>query len=125
MIFATELKPLDFNNPTQAVRVMANHIRYMQEQLEYTLMNLDSSNVIGLDLNTTQVTTGGGETWTGDSIRMVGNHGEVFWAGKDENGRFRFQLTDRDGLQLFYMTADGQLIFTGRPTQSIDCGEWD
>ena len=34
---------------------MANHIRYIQEQLEYTLMNLDSSNITAIDTDDTQL----------------------------------------------------------------------
>lgn len=45
MIFTSVLGRLDGKTPNEAVGVMANHIRKMQEELEYRLMNLDSSNI--------------------------------------------------------------------------------
>ena len=40
-IFAQSLQKIDEANPKDAIKKMANHIRYIQEQLEYTLLNLD------------------------------------------------------------------------------------
>ena len=54
-IFTQSLRKVDFTNPTEAMRDMANHIRYIQEQLEYTLMNLDSSNIISIDTDDTEL----------------------------------------------------------------------
>ena len=54
-IFTQSLRKVDMANPTEAIKDMANHIRYIQEQLEYTLMNLDSSNIISIDTDDTEL----------------------------------------------------------------------
>ena len=48
-IFARTLERIDETNPQKAVKIMANHIRYMQEQLEYILLNLGSENIAEID----------------------------------------------------------------------------
>ena len=54
-IFTQSLRKVDIANPTEAIKEMANHIRYIQEQLEYTLMNLDSGNIVSIDTDDTQL----------------------------------------------------------------------
>lgn len=54
-IFTQSLRKFDTANPAEAIKSMANHIRYIQEQLEYTLMNLDSSNIISIDTDDTEL----------------------------------------------------------------------
>lgn len=54
-IFTQSLRKVDWTNPSEAIKDMANHIRYIQEQLEYTLMNLDSSNITSIDTDDTQL----------------------------------------------------------------------
>ena len=44
-VFTNQLRNIDPMNPAEAIKTMANHIRYIQEQLEYTLLNLDSTNI--------------------------------------------------------------------------------
>lgn len=117
MIFTQQLKKVENSTPQEAIKAMASHLRYIQDQLEYTLMNLDSSNINELDLKETKLSTDGG-------IEMAGKNGEVFKVGLDEDGRFRFQL-NVNGLQMFYLTTDGEFIITERTTHNIDCGEWD
>ena len=52
-IFTTQLGRLDYTNSARSLRHMANHLRYIQEQLEYTLANLDSSNVTSIETDVT------------------------------------------------------------------------
>ena len=54
-IFTQSLRTVHAANPAEAIKEMANHIRYIQEQLEYTLMNLDSSNIISIDTDDTDL----------------------------------------------------------------------
>ena len=51
MIFGSVMRRLDVSDVAGSLRVMENHIRSLQEQLEYTLYNLDSTNVTELDTN--------------------------------------------------------------------------
>jgi glutamate synthase domain-containing protein 3 len=123
-IFNTQLRSMESMTPLEAVKHMANHIRYIQEQLEYTLMNLDSSNVTELNTDETNISSGsGGSSFSGDSIKLSGPNGESFAAGM-ESGVFRFKVTGRNGAQVMYMTSDGQLIITNNATISVDGGTW-
>ena len=49
----------------RAIRAVANYVRALQEQLEYTLTTLDSDNVIEIDTDRTSVS--GGMTMDGGS----------------------------------------------------------
>jgi len=123
-IFTQSLRKVDFSNPTEAIRDMANHIRYIQEQLEYTLMNLDSSNVTEIDTDQTNIgSSTGGSVLTGNSITLNGSSGETFEAGV-VNNVFRFTVKGKNGAQIMYLTSDGQLVITNHATIHIDGGEW-
>lgn len=120
-IFTTQLRSIDPARPAEALKHMANHIRYIQEQLEYTLANLDSSNITEIDTNETEIS--GGVDLTGGTVSLEGRNGESFVAGLDGN-TFVFSVKGADGAQALYMTRDGQLVATKNMTHSIDCGEW-
>lgn len=124
-VFTQQLRPINANNPAEALKAMANHIKYIQEQLEYTLQNLDSSNVIELDTEQTNITSSSGSVdFTGDSITLRGKNGEVFDAGIGDNGVFQFYLKGRNGEQVFYLTSTGEFVITNKATITIDGGEW-
>ena len=123
-IFNTQLGRINTSNPQEALKSMANHIRYIQEQLEYTLMNLDSSNVTEIEADKTTITTSTGSTFTGDSISLKGKNGEEFRAGTGENGAFQFTLNGKNGSQYIYLTSAGELVITNRATISLDGGTW-
>lgn len=123
-IFNTQLGRLNTEKPQEALKAMANHIRYIQEQLEYTLMNLDSSNVTEIEADKTNITTSTGSVFTGDSIALKGKNGEEFRAGTGENGLFQFSLNGKNGSQVIYLTSDGELVITNRATLIVDGGSW-
>ena len=64
MIFSSQLGKLDGKTSEQAVRDIANHLRKIQEELEYRLMHLDSSNVSEIDASQTTIKTGSGDLLT-------------------------------------------------------------
>ena len=71
-IFTSQLGRLNYTDTTEAIKAMANHIRYIQEQLEYTLMNLDSSNVTELNTDETNISSStGGTSFSGDHLKLV------------------------------------------------------
>ena len=70
-VFTSQLRNIDYNNPSQAIATMANHIRQLQEELEYLLMNLDSSNINELNLGQTNVVSAKGKTITGDDDVVI------------------------------------------------------
>ena len=124
-VFTQQLRPINENNPAEALKAMANHIKYIQEQLEDTLQNLDSSNVIEIDTGQTNITSSSGSVdFTGDSITLRGKNGEVFDAGLGDNGVFQFYLKGRNGEQVFYLTSTGEFVITNKATITIDGGEW-
>lgn len=124
-IFNQQLRKVDLGNTKEALKNMENHIRYIQEQLEYTLTNLDSSNVTEIETDVTNITSSsGGVNFTGNSIKLTGKNGEIFEAGIGDNAMFQFKLTGPNGTQIFYLTSSGELIITHNATIIIDCGEW-
>lgn len=124
-IFTTQLRKIDPENTRQSIELMANHIRYIQEQLEYTLMNLDSRNVTEIETDVTNITSSSGSvSFTGNSIRLTGSDGEVFEAGIGDNAMFQFKLNGKNGAQILYLTSDGKLVITDNATIAIDCGTW-
>lgn len=65
MVFTQKLGSLEGMDTARAVRAVANYVRALQEQLEYTLTTLDSDNVIEIDTERTSVS--GGMTIDGGS----------------------------------------------------------
>lgn len=125
-IFNNQLGRVDYSSPQEALKQMANHIRYIQEQLEYTLMNLDSSNVTELNTDETNISSStGGVSFTGNSIALRGTSGELFEAGiPDGTSTFRFTVKGKNGEQIMYLTGDGKLVITNNAAVHIDGGEW-
>lgn len=123
-IFTTQLGRLESGDPA-ALQRMANHIRYLQETLEYTLMNLDSSNITEIETDKTDIkSSDGGASFSGNGLTLTGSGGEAFSAGTVD-GVFRFALQGKDGQQMLYLASDGKLVITGNAAVSVDGGEWE
>ena len=58
-IFASQLGKVEEQNPEKAVKTLANHLRKIQEELEYRLMNLDSDNIKEINVSDTNVLVSG------------------------------------------------------------------
>lgn len=123
MIFTQQLKKIDPHNVPDALKAMAQHIQYIQEQLEYTLMNLDSSNINEINTNETVIGSGAGSQIAGDSITFRGTNGEVFEAGV-RKGSFVFSVKGKGGVQMMYLTSGGKLVLTNNAALHIDGGTW-
>lgn len=124
-IFTRQLRKMDNSTPEQAVREMANHIRYIQEQLEWTLSNLDSSNINEINVSQTNVTSSGATNIGGDSISIKGKNGEVFEVGLGDGGAFMFTLKGKGGTQMAYLDNEGKLIITEETHITVDGGDSD
>lgn len=120
-IFVKQLQLSGKENQQDAIKKMVNHIKYIQEQLEYTLLNLDSDNVIEIDTNKTTISGSTGGTSLGSYIQLTGKNGESFSVGKNSSGNFEFSLKGPDGTQM-YMNSSGKLVILEDLT--IDGGEW-
>lgn len=123
-IFTQQLQRIDPKNPQDAMKKMANHIKYLQEQLEYTLLNLDSRNVTEIDTDRTTITDSSGSTSIGASIHLTGTNGESFTVGKNANGKFQFSVNGMDGKQMMFLDSLGNLIIKTDTNLTIDGGEW-
>ena len=123
-IFAQSVPKVNPENPQDAVRKFYNHMRYMQEQLEYTLLNLDSRNINEIDVNKTTITDSSGSTSIGSYIHLTGANGESFTVGKNPKGQFEFTVTGKGGKQTMYLNSSGELIITEHTNLTIDGGEW-
>ena len=123
-IFAQSLQKIDASNPQEAVKKLYNHIKYIQEQLEYTLLNLDSRNINEIDTDKTVITSSTGSTNIGSFISLTGSNGESLVAGKSTSGKFEFSIKGKNGVQMMYLNSSGNLIITEHTNLTIDGGEW-
>lgn len=123
-IFTQTLQRINPENPQEAVKKMANHIKYIQEQLEYTLINLDSRNITEIDTDKTVVGDSQGSLSVGSLFQMSGSNGESFTVGKDSSGQFVFSINGANGTQTLFLDNDGKLIITKNASLTIDGGEW-
>lgn len=123
-IFTQSLQRIDYSNPQDAIKKMANHIMYLQERLEYTLYNLDSQNINEIDTDKTTITSSSGTASIGSYITLTGANGEKFTAGINPSGKFEFSITGKNGKQTMYLNSSGELIITENTNLTIDGGEW-
>ena len=123
-IFTQQMQRIDAANPQDAIKKMANHIKYIQEQLEYTLLNLDSRNINEIDIDKTIITDSTGSTNIGSFIYLTGPSGESFTVGKNPQGNFEFAIKGKNGKQTMYLNSSGDLIITEHTNLTIDGGEW-
>ena len=124
-IFTQSLQRVDYSNPQEALKKMANHIKYIQETLEYNLHNLDSNNINEIDLNQTLIKDG--TTDIGSFLQYKGKNGASFSVGVNSSGRFVFELIGKIGKEdktMFSMNDAGELIITENATLTVDGGEW-
>ena len=123
-IFTQSLQKIDYNNPQDALKKMAKHIKYMQEQMEYTLHNLDSQNINEIEVGKTTIIDPSGSTNIGSYISMTGSNGESFTVGKNSQGNFEFVVKGKGGQQTLYLNSSGELIITEHASLTINGGEW-
>jgi len=125
MIFSGTMKRLDAGNVEQSLRVMESYIRSMQEQLEYTLYNLDSTNITSLDTGLTDIASkGGGINISGESISLSGPGGEKAVLG-DQKGRFVLSLAGKGGQPAIYLDSRGRIVVGSQADVYVDGGRWD
>lgn len=123
-IFTQSLQKIDSEKPQEAIKKMANHIKYLQEQLEYTLLNLDSRNINEIDLDKTTITDSTGSASLSNYINFAGTNGETFTVGKNNKGQFEFAVKGKGGKQTMYLNSSGELIITEHTNLTIDGGAW-
>lgn len=124
MIFGSVMQKLNYKDLQKCVATMDNHIRSIQEQLEYTLYNLDSSNIVELDTSVTGIQSGdGGVSISGERLLLAGKNGECVRIGT-EGAAFRFEVAGKGGQNVLYLDSDGQLVITRQAKINIDCGRW-
>ena len=58
MIFSSQLGLAENQTDREAIKSIANHIRKLQEELEYRLGNLASSNITEIDAESTSIKSG-------------------------------------------------------------------
>lgn len=124
MIFTQSLQRIDPDKPQEAIKKLYNHMKYIQEQLEYTLLNLDSRNINEIDLKQTTVSDSTGSTDLSTFLYYVGKNKESFSVGKDIRGDFVFDVRGKDGKQTIYLNSSGELVITEHVNLTIAGGEW-
>lgn len=92
------MENIDFNNPREAVRLLAEHVKELERQLYTVLTSIDSSNMSGINISDTELKSEGGSSLSSDRLVLKGKHGEIFEAGYNtQSGRFVFKLSGADG----------------------------
>ncbi len=124
MIFTQQLQKIDYSNPQEALKKMANHIKYLQEQLEYTLLNLDSNNISEIDVEKTTIIDPSGSTNISSFVNLTGSNGESFTAGKNAAGKFEFAVKGKNGTTAMRLDSSGNLIIEKIANLTVDGGEW-
>lgn len=126
MIFTQRLGTLDGMSAEKAVRTLANYVRAMQEQLEYTLTTLDSDNIVEIDTDRTAVASSSGGTATADGIRINGSGGASFRVERGSSGGLTLRMTAADGRDIIFASSGiGQVDLRSRTSFYIDGGSWD
>lgn len=74
MIFSSQLGKINTASAQEGIAQVANHIRKMQEELEYRLMNLSSDNISEIDAKQTTILLSDGQQ-LGDA--MLGNYAKL------------------------------------------------
>ena len=123
-IFTQSLQRIDASNPQDAIKKMANHIKYIQEELEHTLYNLDSRNINEIDLKETTIKDTMGSTDIGSFLYYKGKDGQSFAAGTDNDNKFVLEVKGKDGKQTMYLNSSGELIITEHTSLTVDGGQW-
>lgn len=123
-IFTQSLQRIDYNNPQDAIKKMVNHIKYIQEQLEYTLLNLDSGNITEIDIDKTTIGDSSGQTNIGSYINLSGTNGESFKVGNTSKGKFEFSISGANGQRAIFLDEKGVLQITSNTTLTVDGGDW-
>ncbi len=123
-IFTQSLQRIDASNPQDAIKKMANHIKYLQEQLEYTLFNLDSRNINEIDIDKTTIIDSTGSANIGSFIHLTGPDGESFTVGKNSQGNFEFDVRKKGNIQTMYLNSSGELVITENTNLTINGGKW-
>lgn len=123
-IFTQSLQRIDTTKPQEAIKKMVNHMMYIQEQLEYKLMNLDSENIKEIDTGKTNITDSAGSASIGSFISLKGENGESFTAGVNSSGKFELVINGKEGKRAIYLNSSGELSITEHATLTIDGGTW-
>ena len=124
LIFNIPQKQLDTSNTEQALRQLWKYIAGLQEQLEYTLMNLDSNNIIEISTDKTKIKNSVGETVLNGEMINLKSGKNSFIAGYDSAARkFQFELTDKEGNKVLYL-SNGELVISRHVEITVDGGAW-
>ncbi|MBR5943124.1 MAG: hypothetical protein IKZ81_07260 [Clostridia bacterium] len=125
MIFTQKLGSLEGMSAERAVRAVANYVRALQEQLEYTLTTLDSDNVIEIDTGRTSVSAADGGAATGERILVKGSGGAAFLVEKTQSGGIVLRMTADDGGDIFSAgSGSGVIELRSRGALALDGGSW-
>lgn len=120
-IFNIPIANIDESNPQKALRQMWKYIKTLEEQLEYKLVNLDSSNVKEISTDETTITSGGSLLLSGEFINL--SNGKYSFKAGGSGNDFLFELTNGNGDKVFFI-SNGNLVISRFTDLNIDGGTW-
>ncbi len=123
-IFNIPIAGVDTANPQLALKQMWKYIKTLENQLEWKLTNLDSTNVKEISTDDTKITSKEGSSFSGDSV-YIKKGSYSFYAGVDgTTGTFKFEITDSAGHKAIYFNSSGSLVISRYADVNIDAGAW-
>ena len=123
-IFTQSLQIKETDSDQEALKKMVNHIRHIQERLEYVLYNLDSKNIAEIDTDKTTIKDSTGSASIGSYISLSGTNGESFTVGKNAKGNFEFCVKAKNGVEIIKLDSSGNINITSSANLTINCGKW-
>ena len=120
-IFNIPISNIDETNPQKALHQMWKYIKTLEEQLEYKLVNLDSTNIKEISTDETTITSNGGSVLKGDLINL--SNGKYCFKAGASGKDFLFELANGNGEKVFYM-QNGNLVISRYADINIDGGTW-
>ena len=123
-VFTRTLQVKETDTDKEFRKKVVNYIKYVVEQLEYTLHNLDSRNIVEIETDKTPITDSTGSASIGSYIALSGANGESFTVGKNEKGQFEFSLKARDGTEIIKLDSSGNINITSSANLTINGGKW-
>lgn len=123
-VFTQALQVKETDTDKEFRKKIVNYIRYVVEQLEYTLHNLDSRNISEIETDKTTIKDSTGSASIGSYIALSGANGESFTVGKNEKGQFELIVKAKNGVEVMKLDSSGNINITSSANITISGGKW-
>ena len=123
-VFTQALQVKETDTDKEFRKKIVNYIKYVVEQLEFTLHNLDSRNIAEIETDKTTIKDSTGSASIGSYISLSGANGENFTVGKNDKGQFEFCVKAKNGAEIIKLDSSGHINITSSANLTINGGKW-